>query len=136
MRVFLSSTSVDLGDYRKAVAEALARLGLEVGRMEVFGARPQDPSEVCLTEVESCDLFVGVYAHRYGHIPAGSNISITEAEFHHAKNGNKPIFCFVVDNYHPWPPNMIENEPGKTRLEAFKAQVNTNFVIDTFQNSR
>jgi Domain of unknown function (DUF4062)/NB-ARC domain len=132
MRVFLSSTSLDLGDYRTAVAAALARLGLEVVAMEAFSARPQEPSDACLTEVESCDLFVGVYAHRYGHILAGSNISITEAEFRHAKKRNKPIFCFLVDKDHPWPPKMIEAEPEKTRLETFKAEVSADFVIDSF----
>lgn len=75
-KAFLSSTYVDLADYRKATTEALERLGHQVERMEIFGARPEEPKEACLAEIEACDLFVGLYAHRYGHVPAGSDSSI------------------------------------------------------------
>lgn len=41
MRVFVSSTYRDLVEHRRAVAEALERLGLQLERMEAFGARPR-----------------------------------------------------------------------------------------------
>jgi hypothetical protein len=132
MRIFLSSTYVDLIDYRKAAVEALERLGQQVGRMEIFGARPVEPSDACLSEIEDCDLFVGIYAYRYGHIPHGSIVSITETEFRHARTHNKPIFCFVVEDNHPWPPEMIESEPGRTKLIELKAEISSSLVRDTF----
>ncbi len=132
MRVFLSSTYVDLIEYRKVAADALDRLGQKVGRMEVFGARPTEPSESCLTEIEACDLFVGIYAHRYGYVPAGSDFSITEIEFQHAKTLSKPIFGFVIDEDHPWTPKMIEDEPGKTKLRELKRDVATGRIKETF----
>jgi hypothetical protein len=79
--------------------------------MEVFGARAKEPSEACLNEINGCELFGGIYAHRYGFVPDGSHVSITEAEFEHAKANNKTILCFVVDEDYPWPPRMIEDEP-------------------------
>jgi hypothetical protein len=75
MEAFLSSTYVDLADYRKATIEALESLGHQVERMETFDARPEEPKEVCLAEIGACDLFVGLYAHRSGHVPAGSDSS-------------------------------------------------------------
>jgi hypothetical protein len=39
MQVFLSSTYIDLVEHRKAALDALERLGQQVGRMEIFGAR-------------------------------------------------------------------------------------------------
>jgi len=132
MRIFLSSTYVDLIEYRQAAAEALERLGQQVGRMEIFGARPVEPSDACLSEIADCDLFVGIYAHRYGYIPDGSMVSITEAEFRHARKLNKPIFCFVVNANHPWPPGIIESEPGRTKLIALKAAISSSLVRDTF----
>ena len=48
-----------------AVAGALERLGLQLARMEMFGARPEEPTKACLEEVEASELFVGIYAHRY-----------------------------------------------------------------------
>jgi hypothetical protein len=100
--------------------------------MEIFGARPVEPSDACLSEIEDCDLFVGIYAHRYGYIPDGSMVSITEAEFRHARELNKPIFGFVVEANHPWPPEMIESEPGRTKLIALKAEISSSLVRDTF----
>jgi Domain of unknown function (DUF4062) len=132
MKIFLSSTYVDLIEYRQAATEALERLGQQVGRMEIFGARPMEPSDACLSEIADCNLFVGIYAHRYGHIPDGSLVSITEAEFRHARKLNKPIFCFVVEANHPWPPEMIESEPGRTKLKALKTALSARLVIDTF----
>lgn len=133
MKVFLSSTYLDLIEHRKAATESLERLGHQVGRMEIFGAQPEEPTKVCYLEVEACDLFVGLYAHRYGNIPsAGSSLSITELEFQRARKHNKPIFCFLVDENHPWPPKMIEEEPGKSKLRAFKARISDTLVRDSF----
>lgn len=132
MKAFLSSTYIDLVDHRKAAIEALERLGYQVGRMEIFGARPEEPRQACLTEIEVYDLFIGVYAHRYGYIPPESHSSITEQEFVQAKTHNKAIFCFLVNEDHPWPPKMIEEEPGKSKLRAFKAMISGGLVIDSF----
>lgn len=81
MKTFLSSTYVDLVSYRRAIRTAIEGLGQQVDCMEVMGARPEEPSIACLGEIDQCDLFVGVYAHRYGSIPRGAPVSITEAEF-------------------------------------------------------
>ena len=63
------------------MADALERLGLQFTRMETFGARPDDATLACLGEVEASELFVGIYAHRYGYVAPNSQISITEEEF-------------------------------------------------------
>ena len=132
MKAFLSSTYIDLIHYRKAANEALERLEQQIVRMEIFGARPEEPYNACLIEIESCDLFVGIYAHRYGYIPSGFNCSITEEEFNHAKKLGKPIFCFFVDEDYPWPPPMIEEQPGKTKLQSFKTRIGSEIVRDVF----
>ncbi len=132
MKTFLSSTYIDLVEHRKAATEALERLGHQVGRMEIFGAQPSEPTQVALTEIGTCDLFVSIYAHRYGYIPAGSHSSITEQEFDYAKKLNKPLFCFLLDEEHPWQPKMIEDEPGKSKLRSFKTKISSGVVTDTF----
>ena len=132
MKTFLSSTYVDLVEHRRAAKDALERLSSQVGRMEIFGARPEEPLEACLAEIDACDLFVGIYAHRYGHVPADSEFSITEEELKHAKKHNKPVFCFLVEEDYSWPPPMIENEPGKTKLSALKKVISSTLVRDTF----
>jgi hypothetical protein len=92
-KVFLSSTFTDLQSHRMAGKQALERLGSRVNRMEVFGARPDDATQASLKDLEECELFVGIYAHRYGSIPNGSATSITEQEYDHAKKLKKKCFA-------------------------------------------
>ncbi|MGE0815839.1 MAG: DUF4062 domain-containing protein [Vicinamibacterales bacterium] len=132
MRAFLSSTYADLTEHRRAVTAALTRLGLTLSRMEDYGARPADATSACFDEIEQSDLFVGVYAHRYGFVPSGSEISITEAEFNHAASLRRPTFCFVVDDEAIWPHELYEEGHGQALLAAFKARVDTLVVRDTF----
>lgn len=131
MKVFISSTYKDLIDHRAKVAEAIERLGLQGVRMEVFGARPAEATEASLDEVDISEVFVGIYAHRYGYVPLGSQSSITRMEFDHARKLSKPILCFVVDEDHPWPPKHMELEPGHTMLAEFKEHI-SRLVRDTF----
>jgi len=132
MKAFLSSTYVDLVGHRQAAAEAIEKLGQQVGRMELFGARPVEPSDASLTEIDDCDLFIGIYAHRYGYVPDGSHVSITEAEFDHAQANNKPVFCFLVDEDHAWLPKMTEDESGRSKLRNFKSKIGSEVVRDIF----
>lgn len=74
---------------------------------------------------------VGIYAHRYGFVPAGSNTSILEQEFDHAIR-NKTVLCFVIDDNYPWLPHHIESEPGRSRMVALKRKIAEKFVIETF----
>src|SRR5512147_865772 len=133
MKVFISSTYVDLIEHRKAAHDALERLGQEVGRMEIFGARTEEATSAALSQLEKCDLIVGIYAYRYGTIPDGSKLSITEQEYLHAKSKGKPVLCFVVDENEPWPPKMMEKDAEKIKkLEDFKARVLKEKVVDFF----
>jgi tetratricopeptide (TPR) repeat protein len=122
MKVFLSSTYIDLIEHRKAAHDALEQLGLHVIGMESFGARPEDSTTACLKEVKECELFVGIYAHRYGYIPKDSDVSITEQEFDYAKKLGKPIFGFIVDDEFIWHQKYWEHDKTD-KLNAFLNKV-------------
>jgi tetratricopeptide (TPR) repeat protein len=122
MKVFLSSTYDDLIEHRKAAHDALEQLGLHVIWMEAFGARPVESTKACLDEIKDCELFVGIYAHRYGYIPKDAEPSITEQEFDHAQELGKPIFGFILNEDHAWPPKYIEHEKN-AQLNAFFKRV-------------
>lgn len=122
MKVFLSSTYIDLIEHRKAAHDALEQLGLHVIWMEAFGARPEESTKACLDEVAESDLFVGIYAHRYGYIPDGKDVSITEQEFDHAQESEKPIFGFIVDDDYIWHQKHWEHDK-KAKLDAFLSKV-------------
>jgi len=66
VRVFVNSTWEDLRPERQAVEDALDRLGETYVGMENFGSRPETTREVSLAEVDRSDIYVGIFAHRYG----------------------------------------------------------------------
>jgi CheY-like chemotaxis protein len=132
MRVFLSSTYEDLVEHRAKAANAVERLGQQGVRMEVFGARPESASAACFGEIDSSDAFIGIYAHRYGFIPDGAVVSITEQEFDYAVAKKKQVFGFVVDGNYPWLPLQIEHEPGLSRLKLLKEKIQRSVVRDVF----
>jgi tyrosinase len=100
--------------------------------MEIFGARPEGATQASLRDLEDSELFIGIYAHRYGYISTNSAVSITEQEYDKAKELKKPMFCFIVDPDYPWPPSMIEGEPGKSELLRFKKKIDVDYVRAVF----
>ena len=136
LKIFVSSTYLDLKKYREAVTNALRKQGHNAIQMEFFAARAEEPTEVAKSELGKCDVMVGIYAHRYGFIPDKNDYSITEQEYWHAKSKGKPIFCFIVDEDQPWPPKMIESEPEKVeKLKNFITTIKKEKNVDFFTSS-
>jgi hypothetical protein len=107
-RVFLSSTSRDLEEHRKAVLGVLMRSENFPEAMESFGALPGEPVEVCLEKVRRSDALVLIVAHRYGWVPAQNdggkgNRSITWLETEEAVRCGKPVLAFLIDPDYSWP---------------------------------
>lgn len=59
LKIFLSSTYLDLKDYRQAAIEVINRYQCVPLAMEFFGAQPEEPAKVCDKEVAACYIFVG-----------------------------------------------------------------------------
>ena len=68
-RIYVSSTYGDIKDHREQVYRALRELGHDIIAMEDYVAADQRPLNRCLADAASCDLYVGVFAHRYGYAP-------------------------------------------------------------------
>lgn len=130
--VFISSTSRDLAEHRTAVRESLLHAGYHPIDMADFMARAEGAKSACLDEVAEADLFVGIYAWRYGFIPKGSKTSITQQEFDEARRLGKPCFCFVLDEKYEWPAEYKEEGKGAELLAKFKAKIDAQLVRTTF----
>jgi len=130
MKVFLSSTYLDLIEHRKAVVQALRTMDEEVGHMEVFGARDDEATTVSLEELDKCDVLVGVYAYRHGTIPKGAKTSVTEQEYIHAMSKKIPVLVFVVDESHPWPPKSMDK--SLVKVKKFKSKATKEHTPDYF----
>jgi tetratricopeptide (TPR) repeat protein len=104
-RIYVSSTYGDLKDYREKAYRVLRQLGHDPIAMEDYVATDQRPLAKCLADVGACDLYVGIFAHRYGHIPKDDNPegrSITELEYRYAKAHGIPCLIFLLDLGVPW----------------------------------
>lgn len=108
----ISSTAVDLPEHRKEAMDACLREGFFPIAMEHLPARDADAIQVSLEMVDKADIYLGIYAWRYGHIPEGQDISITEMEFNRAVERKIPILVFVIHKDHSLTIEMVEADKG------------------------
>ncbi|MET0829306.1 MAG: DUF4062 domain-containing protein [Microbacterium sp.] len=80
LRVFVSSTLKEVETERRAVRAAIERLRLAPVMFEL-GARPHPPRDLYRAYLEQSDVFVGIYAERYGWIAPGEEMSGLEDEY-------------------------------------------------------
>jgi len=123
MRIFISSTFMDLAAHRQAITEVLLRMQVRFSAMEFLGSRTDEAVPVCKGEIDKCDILIGIYAWRYGWQPAPSEPSITEQEFNYARLMGKHCLCYIVDPSYPWPPTLIDQGEPARRLEFLKKTV-------------
>ena len=131
-RVFVSSTLIDLKEHRDAALAAIRQLGAQDIAMESFGARDERPKEECLRLIRESDFFVGIYAHRYGHVPDGDEKSITEAEYDEASHVGLPRLIYIVDDVAPWVPLYIDRDPAAVKLAVLKRRLRNRHICNSF----
>src|SRR5438128_1117477 len=83
-KVMISSTAIDLPEHRDLVKDACERQGMFPVMMEHLPASSAGTIQASMRMVNEVDAYLGVFAHRYGFIPEGHNISITEMEYNRA----------------------------------------------------
>lgn len=119
MNVYISSTYKDLIVYREGVATALRQIGHKVIHMEGYTAEESRPLDKCVKDAASADLYIGIFAWRYGYIPEANPsytdlppevipgiMSITEAEYHAAEN--IPRLIFILADSVKWLPALMD----------------------------
>src|SRR4026208_239611 len=84
LRVFVSSTLVELADERAAVSRAITSLRLTPVMFEL-GARPHPPRELYRAYLAQSDVFIGLYWQRDGQVVARMAISGLEDEFERSR---------------------------------------------------
>jgi hypothetical protein len=128
-KVFISSTGLDLREYREAAVEICNRLELFPVAMEYFEVMGLGASEGSKRKLDTADVYVGIYAHRYGFIESGYDKSVAEIEFDYA--GNIERLCFLVDPQWPWPPEAWDYK-NQERLQSFKSRVSASVIRGQF----
>lgn len=119
--VYVSSTYLDLKECRESVRLALRRMKHEDVAMEYYVAEDRRPLDKCLADVAECDLYLGIFAFRYGWIPTDNNpdaFSITEMEYRKAIGNEKPCLVFLLSEDAPWPPKFIDKD--RTHIDRIR----------------
>ncbi len=130
-RVYVSSTFSDLKECRQDVSAVLRRLGHEAVGMEDYVAQAHRPLDVCLRDVASCDLYLGIFAFRYGHVPTGQQKSITELEFRQAVGLGKDCLVFLLRENAPWPVDRVEIA-AYDRVMALRGELAEHYLTTFF----
>ena len=132
--VFISSTFEDLADHRRAVWQLLEDFDASVRGMEQFGARPDEPLQTCLAEVEQSDVYIGIIAFRAGSIDTKTGKSFTQLEYEHALQLGKDILVYMADERHA-KVRYVDVDVDLTlreKLKAFKGILRERHTVDTF----
>ncbi len=132
LRIFVSSTREDLLKHRQAVLNTIDSLELKQVAMESFGARPEEPIDVCLKHVRRSDMVVLILAHKYGSVVPGRRMSFTQAEYEEARLHNKLCFIYLIDDMVKIPSNMRDEGNMQTLLNDFKHLLRTKHLINSF----
>jgi hypothetical protein len=136
VKVFISSTYIDLKEHRKEVWNLLSKLSINVKGMETFGARKETPIETCLFEVQESDIIVFIIGMRYGSVHPIESKSYTELEYEEAIRNRKEIFVYLINESESLiHPSLIDFE-NYEKLKSFKNKLLRNHTIDFFENEK
>jgi HEAT repeat protein len=125
--VYVSSTRQDLATHRAAVLQQIASMNLRPVSMEAATAEERPPIDSCLDAVRSSDVYVGIFAHRYGFIPPSHAQSMTELEYRAAGEAAIDRLIFLVEEQHPWKFSDTDASTGEgdrgTRIQNLRDEL-------------
>jgi HEAT repeat protein len=130
VRIFVSSTLLDLQPERKAVETALQRMReTKFIGMEYFGGREETTRQTSLYEVDRSQVYVGIFGGRYGS-------GITEAEYRRARERELPCFIYYKDEASLSPEEHETEEEKTAKLIVLKQELKSpdNHTISEFSN--
>ena len=134
MKVMVSSTIVDLPEHRQQVEAACLDQEMLPLMMEHQPASYLDPVAFSIDLVNRADVYVGVYAYRYGYVPDGHPISLTEMEYNRACDRGIPRAIFIMDKDHPIRREDVETGAAEAKLRAFKERLGKENFIKFFKS--
>ena len=133
-RIYISSTYLDLKEYRESVFATLQRTGnFNVVMMEYYSASSITPIQKCLDDVTNCDVYVGIFAWKYGYIPEGYDKSITELEYRKAIETEKRILIFLLRDDEEWPDNLKDKDELLGKIQRLRKELEEKHTVDYFQ---
>lgn len=129
----ISSTIRDLPEHRESVRRACLGVGVMPSMMEDWPALDADGVSASLKKVDDADIYVGIFGHRYGYVPAGHDVSITEMEYDRAVHRGIPRLIFIMHDEHPLTISQVEIA-GVGKLERLKERLRKERTVSFFRS--
>ena len=133
-KIYISSTYSDLVEHREQVYDILRKMRYDVVAMEDYVATDRRPLDKCLADVTSCDIYVGIFAWRYGYVPPGQERAITELEYRQAGESGLERLVFLLDEDAPWPRSKMEKGAGGEKIEALRGELMAAHLLQFFKS--
>jgi tetratricopeptide (TPR) repeat protein len=137
----ISSTALDLPRHRELAHKACLEAGVFPIGMEQLPARDATGIAASFEMVDQADVYIGVYAFRYGWVPDGRDVSITEMEFDRAaarkaEGKLSEILVFTAHEKHAFTADDIEaSEVAQEKLGKFKTRAADGRVRKEFKSA-
>jgi hypothetical protein len=93
LNVMISSTARDLPEHRKEVMDACLRQGMFPDIVEHLPPDDAESISASLKMVDNADAYALILAHRYGHVPQGQALSVTEMEYNRCGGAQASATC-------------------------------------------
>jgi hypothetical protein len=134
LKVMISSTAYDLPDHRQQVMDACLQQEMYPIAMEHLPASDADAIQTSLDMVDQVDVYLGLMGFRYGHVPTGHTISITEMEYNRAVERGIECLIFLMHEDHPIKVTDVDKGEGALKLETFKRRLTNEHVVNYFKS--
>ena len=123
-QVFISSTYLDLINYRKAVSDEITFRGHIPAGMEDFTACGEDLEMYIKRIIDESDYYVLIIGQRFGSsVPTNENISYTMMEYEYAKSKGMRIIPLIYNGIQDLEGNDLDI--NKDKFDAFVSTIKT-----------
>lgn len=134
-RIYVSSTYEDLKECREKLRIVLRRMGHEDMAMEYYVSEDEKPIDKLLKDIASCDLYIGIFAWRYGYVPYEYDKSITELEYREAVKAGKERLIFLLHEDALWPQKFVDKGVKAEKIRALRNELFAEKIVSFFSSA-
>jgi Domain of unknown function (DUF4062)/NACHT domain len=132
VKVFASSTYVDLQAHRQRVIAQLRRAGYHVDPMEDWTSDADEPRQFSLDRLNGCQVCVLLVGFRRGFVPPGQTRSITQMEYDHAIDRGIDVLPYLLDDGVTGWPESYDDRAHDPLLNEWRESLGLHHGIERF----
>ena len=132
VKVFVSSTYIDLKDHRQRVITQLRRAGYHVDPMEDWTSDANEPRRFSLDRLDGCQACVLLVGFRRGFVPAGQERSITQMEYDYAIARGIDVLPFLLDDGVTGWPEPYDDRTKDPLLKEWREYLGLHHGVERF----